>query len=78
MSTDKEMPVRIHHGGLFRCCVQTAFDHGHGEEGEKIDCSYCVTGRLIFTDGAWGWDKDESQEKRGPQPPPVARSRQEQ
>lgn len=57
---------QVRQGGLTRCCLLTlGRRHGatdlegdllHGEEGEILPCDYCNSS-MIFTEGAWEWNK---------------------
>ena len=45
--------VRI--GGLYRCCVDTAAEHGDGAEGDRLTCRYCQQETMVYRLGAWEW-----------------------
>lgn len=61
---------RYRPGGLMRCCLVTlgkAYEPQLGtqpltietREGDKLPCAYCSS-VMIFTEGAWEWDKSRA------------------
>lgn len=50
--------MRLHIGGVLRCCAATVGEPEHGPlvpDGTKIACRYCK-GEIIAFKGAWYWD----------------------
>lgn len=47
--------VDVRTGGLYRCCVSTAVQHGPGVEGERMTCVSCRKPTLVYHSGAWEW-----------------------
>lgn len=52
---DENTP-RVRMGGLMRCCLKTISEKGSVDPAEG-DLLQCGSTRIIFTDGAWQWDR---------------------
>lgn len=54
----KQSEVRV--GGLFRCCINTVdvLSPDEDYEGNVKECLYCKEPSLVFTNGAWEWNKE--------------------
>lgn len=60
----------IRQGGLFRCCIETVYEHefdAEPKEGDVLPCRYgCQDDRptVIFRNGAWEWIKARALEEK--------------
>lgn len=57
-------PYQYRPGGLMRCCTLTlalAYESPRdaAAEEDKLPCRYCSS-TMIFTSGAWEWDKSRT------------------
>lgn len=61
---------QVFHGGLMRCCLATLDEAMVAAEvppkdGDKLQCKYHDGYGMIFSGGAWRWNKPESDDYIG-------------
>lgn len=55
-------PEQVRPGGLMRCCMASLQEAREPAteapmEGDRVKCKYCQDGMMVYSDGAWQWDK---------------------
>lgn len=55
---DEYVPLRVHPGGLMRCCLETwstvAPPAIKTSEGDTLACNWCSSS-MVVKDGVWQW-----------------------
>lgn len=61
---------QVFHGGLMRCCLETLKEEmrvaeAPPKDGDKLSCRYHGGYGMIFSGGAWRWNKPEGDDYTG-------------